>query len=131
MSEWVPIQDDGFVAADVIRWQEGIYKPRRSRKAKPARIGDQIVTAEVLKEPDAKGWVRLLVRKCEILTELTSRKLFPITVNTEIRRAKKTIMRGKPERLLWSDEDARAIVADKGLETDSSESKEKGPKFTQ
>lgn len=113
MAEWVPIQDDGFVAADVIRWKEGVYKPRRSRKAKPLRIGDQIVTAEVLKEPDAKGWVRLLVRKCEVLDELTTKKLFPITANTEIRRARKTIMRGKPERLLWSDEDARAIVAGK------------------
>ena len=79
-------------------------------------MGEQIVTAEVLKEPDAKGWVRLLVRKCEILTELTTRKLFPISGNTEIRRAKKTIMKGKPERLLWSDESARAIVASQFLD---------------
>ncbi|MGD0519833.1 MAG: hypothetical protein ABSA48_01135 [Terracidiphilus sp.] len=32
-----------------------------------------------------------------------------------IRRKKRTIERGKPGRLLWSDESARAIVASKFL----------------
>jgi hypothetical protein len=32
-----------------------------------------------------------------------------------IRRKRRTIERGKPERLLWSDESARAIVASKFL----------------
>lgn len=115
MAEWVQIQDGGFIAADVIRWKEGVYRPRRSRKAKALRIGDQLVTAEVLKEPDANGWVRLLVRKCEIILELSIKKPSPIATNTEIKRAQKTIMRGKPERLLWSDESARAVVASKFL----------------
>ena len=39
MADWVPIEDDGFVAADVVRWKEGIYKPQRSRKAKAVRLG--------------------------------------------------------------------------------------------
>ncbi|MEK6593550.1 MAG: hypothetical protein AABZ67_10740 [Pseudomonadota bacterium] len=69
------------------------------------------MTAEVLKEPDVKGWVRLLVRKWEVLCELSTKKLVPIASGTEIRRARKTIMREKPERLLWGDESARAIVA--------------------
>jgi len=115
MAEWVPIQDGAFIAADVIRWKEGVYRPRRSRKAKPFRLGDWLVTAEVFQEPDANGWARLLVRKCKILSELSIRKPSPIIANTEIKRAQKTIMRGKPERLLWSDESARALVASKFL----------------
>ncbi len=74
-----------------------------------------MVSAEVLKEPDAKGLVRLLVRKCEIPSELTTRKLLPIKASTEIKRAVKTIMRRKAERLLWSDESAQAFVASKFL----------------
>jgi len=58
----------------------------------------------------------LLVRKCEILTETSVKKLSPISNTTEIKRAKKTIMRGKPERLLWSDESARTIVASQFLD---------------
>jgi hypothetical protein len=112
---WVPIQDGGFIAADVIRWKEGVYRPRRSRKAIALRIGDRLVIAEVLKEPDAKGWVRLLVRKSEIILELSVKKPLLISPGTEITRASRTIIRGKGERLLWSDESARAIVASQFL----------------
>ena len=69
----------------------------------------------MLQEPDVKGWVKLLVRKCEILVEFSTKKLSPISIGTEIKRARKTIMRGNPERLLWSDESARDIVAGKFL----------------
>ena len=115
MTEWIPIQTGGFIAADVIRWREGVYKPRKSSKSKAVRIGNHLVTAEVLKEPDAKGWVRLLVRKCDILSDVQGKTLTRIPVSTEIKRASRTIMRGKPERLLWSDESARAALASKFL----------------
>ena len=101
--------------ADVIRWKEGVYAHQRSRKKKAPRLGDRFITAEVLYGPDARGWVRLLVRKCEILTELSVKKPFTIMAMTEIRRAARTILRGTPERLLWSDESARALVAGKCL----------------
>jgi hypothetical protein len=111
--EWIPIQDSGFIAADVIRWKEGVYAHRRGRNAKAPRLGDRLVTAEVLQGADADGWVQLLVRKCEILLEISIIKPPLIAEKTQIRRALKTIMRGKPERLLWSDESARVLVADK------------------
>ena len=69
MLEWISIQDGALITADVIRWKEYVYKPKRSQKGKALRIGELQLTAEVLKGPDADGWVRLLVRKCEILTE--------------------------------------------------------------
>ena len=66
MAEWVSAAD-GFIEADVIRWKEGVFKPRRSRKGRSVRIGEQLVTAEVLRESDVKGFVPLLVRGCEII----------------------------------------------------------------
>jgi len=125
MAEWIPIQDEGFIPADVIRWKEGVYSRRRSRKKKAPRLGDRLITAEVLKGPDAEGWVRLLVRKCEILSELSTRKPAPLIQNTEIKRGVRTIMRGKPERLLWSDETARSAVASKFLGADGENGSER------
>src|SRR5437867_2853453 len=91
MAEWVRIQDSGFIAADVIRWKESVYRPGKSRKGKAVRLGERLVTAEVLNEPDRKGFARLLVRKCEVLSEVTTAKLPPLSSATEIRRAGKTI----------------------------------------
>jgi hypothetical protein len=110
MAEWVSIPD-GFIAADVVRFKETAYHARKTRRGRAVRLGERLLTAEVLQGPDSKGWVRLLVRKCETLVEFTTRRL-PVYLNgAEIKRARKTIMRGNPERLLWSDESARAVVA--------------------
>lgn len=113
MAEWVPIQEGKLIAADVIRWKEGVYGPRKSRKAKAARLGIRLVTAEVLNEPDAQGWMQLLVLKCEILTVLSVRKPPELSSTMQVKRALRTIMRGEPERLLWSDESAREAVIDR------------------
>ncbi|MBE0626447.1 MAG: hypothetical protein IH606_16725 [Burkholderiales bacterium] len=110
MAEWVPIQDGRLIAADVIRWKENVYGPRRSRKAKAARLGVRLVTAEVLKEPDTQGWMQLLVLKCDILKVMSVRTPPEFSSNMTIKRALKTIMRGNPERMLWSDESARDAV---------------------
>jgi hypothetical protein len=110
MAEWVPIKE-GFIAADVIRWKEKVYMPRRARRGRVVRLGERMVTAEVLKGTDSKGWVRLLVRQCETLVEYTIRRLPSYMNGAEIKRARRTIMRGNPERLLWSDESAREVVA--------------------
>jgi hypothetical protein len=110
MAEWVPV-GGGFIAADVIRWKEKVYHPRRTQRGRAVRLGERLLIAEVLQGPDSKGWVRLLVRKCESLVEFTTRKLPAYLNGAEIKRARKTIMRGNPERLLWSDESARAVVA--------------------
>ena len=61
MDDWVTADD--FIPADVIRWTEGIFD--RRRKGKALRIGERLVTAEVLSRgPD--NWVQLLVRGVEI-----------------------------------------------------------------
>lgn len=117
MAEWIPC-GDGFIEADVIRWKEGIWDRRGPRSARAMKIGDRLVIAEVLGEADEEGWVWLLVRGCEVISDKQSiRRTKPLGLekDKEIKRQRKTLARGKPERLLWSDENARDVTASRFL----------------
>lgn len=106
MDQWVPATD--FIAADVVRWTEGIYDRRRRGKA--LRIGERLVAAEVM-ERGKDGWVKLLVRACTITKdEFAGRPIILLKAGETIKRGEKTILRGKPQRLLWDDETARLAV---------------------
>lgn len=114
MAEWIPVGND-FIGADVIRWKEGVFNYRRRKKAKPRLLGERQVTAEVLKI-DKQGWVVLLVRLCEVVSVGWNVREVPLLLKeTEIKRKRTTILRGNAERLLWSDEGARASVASEFL----------------
>lgn len=116
MTEWVSV-GGGFIQADVIRWKEGVFERRGPRRGGRAVLaGDRVMTAEVLKEADRDGWVYFKVVRCDLgVSRIHRRPLVPVKVGTEIKRAYRTIMNGKPERLLWSDENARAMLASKFL----------------
>ena len=106
MEQWVDAKD--FIAADVIRWKEGVFDNRRRGKA--LRIGERQIAAEVLHRGE-DGWVRLLVRACTITKdEVAGKAVQSLKVGEHIRRASETLLRGKVERLLWDDESARAAV---------------------
>lgn len=115
MAVWIPV-GDGFIEADVIRWKEPVFRNRRSGRA--VRVGDRMVFAEVLRESDADGWVYLLVRGSEVVSAKIgwshSDVLLPAK-GQETKRQLGTIVRGNPERLAWSDESARAVVASRFL----------------
>lgn len=115
MAEWVSV-GDAFIVADVIRWSEGVFKNRRSKKGKPVKLGERQVIAEVLREE--AGWIYLLVRRCEVASATIGRNLQDVPVlpkDTETKRKRTTIARGKAERLLWSDESARALLTSQFL----------------
>lgn len=106
MEIWVASED--FINADVIRWTEGIYERRKRSKA--LRIGERLVAAEVI-ERGKDGWVKLLVRACTITRdEFAGKPILPLKAGETLRRGEKTILRGKPQRLLWDDESARQSV---------------------
>ena len=68
------------------------------------------VAAEVL-ERGEDGWIKLLVRGCIITKdEAAGKTVQTLKAGEQIRRAIKTVLRGKVERLLWDDETARASV---------------------
>ena len=114
MDHWVPATD--FIAADVIRWTEGIYDRRKRGKA--LRIGERLVAAEVI-ERGKDGWVNLLVRASTITKdEVAGRSITLLKSGEALRRGEKTILRGKPQRLLWEDESARnAVLASKPVKS--------------
>ena len=115
MTEWVAV-GGGFIEADVVRWQEGVWERRGPRGRRVVLAGDRVMTAEVLREVDEKGWVSLNVVDCRVgVSRIHRRELVPIKSGTEIRRGYKTIMKGKPERLLWSDENNRALLSSRYL----------------
>jgi xanthine/CO dehydrogenase XdhC/CoxF family maturation factor len=111
-AEWVPC-GGGFIEADVIRWAEGVWQKPRRRRGRAVNIGDRVVIGEVIR--DEGGWVDVLVRGCSVASEKPGRKVALLAKGQEVRRKRRTIERGKPERLLWSDESARALLVSKFL----------------
>ncbi len=114
MTKWVPV-GDGFIEADVIRWTEPVYK--KQPRGKPVRVGKRLVTAEVL-EADRDGWTHLLVRGAKAVSANFGWNLRDVLLppkDEETKRKRTTITRGGAERLLWSDESARALVASRFL----------------
>jgi len=109
MTKWIAC-GNGFIEADVIRWKENVWEnPSRSRTARAVNAGERMVTAEVIRDKD--GWVDLLLRECTIISEKPGWLLKPLPKNLEVRRRRRTIERGNPERLLWTDESVRAGIA--------------------
>src|SRR5574337_869296 len=111
-AEWIPCSS-GFIEADVIRWSEGVWRKPRRRKGRAVNIGDRVVIAEVIR--DDGEWLDLLVRDCTVMRETHGLQLMMLAKNTEVRRKRHTVEKGKPERLLWSDETARALLVSRSL----------------
>ena len=109
-AEWIPCSS-GFFEADVIRWKEAVWQKPRRHGGRTVNIGERVISAEVLR--DEGGWLHLLIRGCAVASEKKGRKVSVLATNLEIRRKRHTIESGKPERLLWSDEIARAVLVSK------------------
>lgn len=113
MTNWVPCGGD-FIEADVIRWKEAAWEQRRRRRGRAVNAGERMVVAEVIRDrPD--GWVELLIRDSSVLSEKKGWVLRPLPKDTQARRRRRTLERGNPERLLWSDESVRATLGSKFL----------------
>lgn len=113
MADWIPIGE--FTEADVIRWREGIYRPRKEGKGNSERLGQRLVTAELLKKGD--DWFHLRVCACELISFRGGRLpegLFRLREGTTTKRKPRTIMNGSPERMVWSDEQARSAITNSG-----------------
>jgi hypothetical protein len=100
-----------FLESDVIEWREIIWPPRNPRRKKPRPYGEQIVTGQIIRIEGE--FVILDVLKAEITENRTAAALRPHAVGTTIKRKRQTLLKGNPERLLWSEEDVRAALLPK------------------
>lgn len=116
-ARWIPC-GSGFIEADVIRWTEGVWRKPRRRRGRSIPMGERTVTAEVIRGDGE--WVDLLVRDCTVTKEEPGLQNPLLPKDAEVRRKRHTIAKGNPERLLWSDETARAILVSRRGEADNS-----------
>jgi len=72
-----------------------------------------VVTAQILRVD--WDWVELVVLGGSIASEKSGWKVSPVASGTEVRRKRQTVEKGKPERLLWSDETVRALLVARSL----------------
>lgn len=102
-------QSGEFVESDVVEWTEAIWPPSHSRRRKKSRPwGKQKVTAQITA---ADGdFVKLTVLRSSIVENIIGSELKPHKVGTIITKKRQTLIRGEPERLLWSEEDVRTAL---------------------
>lgn len=96
---------EDFVESDVIEWTEAIWPPNRNRRKKSRPWGTQKVIAQVAAIDG--DFLKLTIIKSEILENNGVKQLIPHKVGSTITKKRATLLRGEPERLLWSEEDVR------------------------
>lgn len=101
-----------LVVSDVIEWTETIWpvrKPRRKSKQRP--LGKQKVTGQITGiEGD---FVTFTILRAAITENPDRADIKPHTVGAALTKKRQTILKGEPERLLWSEEDVRnALLAE-------------------
>lgn len=102
-------QSGEFVESDVVEWTEAIWPPNHSRRRKKSRPwGKQKVTAQITVVDG--DFVKLTVLRSSIIENIIGSELKPHKVGTTITKKRQTLMRGEPERLLWSEEDVRKAL---------------------
>lgn len=102
-------QEGEFVESDVVEWTEAIWPPSHSRRRKKSRPwGKQKIIAQIAHiEGD---FVKLTVLKASVIENIIGSELRPHKVGSTITKKRPTLLRGEPERLLWSEEDVRAAL---------------------
>jgi len=102
-------QDGEFVESDVVEWTEAIWPPSHSRRRKKSRPwGKQKIIAQIT-AIDGE-FVKLTILKSAITENIIGSGLKPHKVGSTITKKRSTLLRGEPERLLWSEEDVRAAL---------------------
>ncbi len=108
MTKWISCGAD-FTDHDVVRWREPIWKPKKSKKAKPRIIGDRQVTAQV-DSVDAEGFAALTVMHCvSKRVEDWIFELPQLKTGEKIRRSAATLSKGGAERAPWGGADGESV----------------------
>lgn len=122
MTEWVRVTGEKLMRGDVWRWQEAVYEARGPRGGRYVLMGYRVVTAQCLKEEERAGHWVFEVRSCVVGESRNWQCAIPsFKVGEKIERTYAKIMKGQPERLLWSEEGMRSVMASKFLGNEAQE----------
>lgn len=107
-------QSGEFVESDVVEWTEAIWPPNHSRRRKKSRPwGKQKIMAQIT-AIDGE-FVKLTVLRSSITENIIGSELKPHKIGTTITKKRQTLLRGEPERLMWSEEDVRKALLEQLL----------------
>ena len=114
--KWVKLGNGDIRPGDVVRWEQGYWIKRGSKKfGKAVLVGMRTTTIEV-KEISADGWVSGEVLSCEAgASKVHRREVEKLKIGEPVKRAYKTLIKGKGERLEWPDESSRAVLVSQFL----------------
>jgi hypothetical protein len=101
--------DSNFVESDVVEWTEAIWPSSHSRRRKKSRPwGKQKIVAQIIATDG--DFLKLTILKSAIIENLIGSELKPSKIGSTITKKCSTLLRGEPERLLWSEEDVRTAL---------------------
>ena len=114
--KWVKIDNSDIRPGDVVRWEQGYWIKRGSKKfGKAVLVGMRTTIIEV-KEVSADGWVSGEVLSCEVgVSKVHRREVEKLKAGAPVKRAYKTLIKGKAERMEWPDESSRAVLVSRFL----------------
>jgi hypothetical protein len=114
--KWVKIGNGDIRPGDVVRWEQGYFIKRGSKKFGRAVLVGMRVTSMQVNEVTPDGWVIGEVRSCEVgASKVHKREVEKLKVGEPAKRAYKTLIKGKGERLEWPDESLRAVLVSRFL----------------
>jgi len=97
-----------FVDSDVVEWTESIWSPNKTRKKKSRPWGKQKVVAQIVATEG--DYLKLTVLKASVTENILGSDLRPHKVGSTITKKRLTLIKGSPERLLWSEEEVRVAL---------------------
>ena len=114
--KWFKISNGDIRPGDVVRWEQGQWIKRGSKKfGRSVLVGTRVTTMQV-NEVTADGWITGEVRSCEVgVSRVHRREVEKLKVGAPVKRAYKTLVKGKGERLEWPDESLRAVLVSRFL----------------
>ncbi len=104
MVKWFFCRGEGIAEADDIRWTDVAWKP----KARGVKIGEHDVEGKV--EFCDREWVHVRVKSCATRPD-AGWTIESFSKGNLLRRRRATLSRGKVQRMTWTDESARSLVA--------------------
>ena len=114
--KWLKIDNGDIRPGDVVRWEQGYFIKRGSKKFGHSVLVGMRVTSMQVSEVTPDGWVIGAVLSCEAgVSKVHRREVEKLKIGEPCRRAYKTLIKGKGERLEWPDESLRAVLVSRFL----------------